>query len=271
MRYVAFLDILGFKNIINNFNGHINELGNILNSKFRAAIYAGLTEKEVDINVIEKNVQSIELSPMIDFYQFSDSIIIYTDNDDIDRLEKIIRSLNILMARSILEGFPLRGALSKGDMFIKPPIIIGEPFISAYKLEEQQEWAGIIIDNRCFTNEFEIKLLELLEQEKLLVKTYVPIKDSKSRCIFRNYRNAKITFISGIAINWPQFAGSYVYNSNDFKDKFFKYKGKSNDTLVLRKYKNTYNFFINNIGSKELPPFVYSAIMLSKATIKNQK
>ncbi|ASJ53808.1 hypothetical protein BP422_09750 [Brevibacillus formosus] len=77
LRYVAFIDILGFRNIVKQFKGRVADLGTELSNIFRAAIFAALTGENVNI---ENLPSETELPQVVKFYQFSDSVILYTDD-----------------------------------------------------------------------------------------------------------------------------------------------------------------------------------------------
>ncbi|WJQ78958.1 hypothetical protein [Brevibacillus brevis] len=47
LRYVAFIDILGFRNIVKQFKGRVADLGTELPNIFRADIFAALTGENV--------------------------------------------------------------------------------------------------------------------------------------------------------------------------------------------------------------------------------
>ncbi|WP_196793623.1 hypothetical protein [Thermoanaerobacterium thermosaccharolyticum] len=55
----------------------------------------------------------------------------------------------------------------------------------------------------------------------------------------------------------------FIYDSDDFEKRFFKYAKEPNNDIVLQKYNNTGNFFVNNRGL-----FIYSADILSRAIIR---
>ncbi len=52
----------------------------------------------------------------------------------------------MLLAQSAIRGFPLRGALTWGDLYVSGSIIVGDPLVRAYNLESRQEWSGVIVD-----------------------------------------------------------------------------------------------------------------------------
>ncbi|MGG6437971.1 hypothetical protein ABET52_19365 [Saccharococcus caldoxylosilyticus] len=229
-RYVAFIDILGFKNIVNNFNDP-KALGAQLLINFNSALAVAINEKSTSIDISQNKFPKVQ-SKEISFYQFSDSIILYSNDNKIHSLEKMVRTLNIFMAKSLLKGFPLRGALVKDSLFSNPPIIVGKSIIRAVKLESAQEWSGIVIDSSCFDNSEEKELLQFLLTKKLVCETDVPIKGKD--------RN-EIEFQKHIVINWPQFIGMYISSFTEVEQCFTKYSGKP-DKNALSKIKFTIDF-----------------------------
>lgn len=108
MKIVAFVDTLGFKQKITSINH--NQAKKIIES-FNAEIYKLWKEFSYDTD------------PTIHGQTFSDSLIIYTENDTIDSLRKILSFLNDLYKIAIIKcDLPLRGGISIGD-FDKIPAI----------------------------------------------------------------------------------------------------------------------------------------------------
>lgn len=244
-RYVAFIDILGFKGIVKSYTnkGEIEELGKKLSGIFNACIYAALTGEDTKVGESPK-----ELPDDILFYQFSDSVILYTKDDSSNLRDKMIRTLNYLLARSALEGFPLRGGLVKEELFVDPPILVGEGIIKAYELEMKQGWSGVIVDKHCYNFE-ESEDVDLAN--KLLAKALVPVKHGE-----------EIRHEKHLVINWPEFVGKRVSEKEHFKERFIKETGMPTEEKDIAKIERTLEFFEKNVGKTPLPSLVYSGVLL---------
>jgi hypothetical protein len=126
-KIVAFLDVLGFKNLIySNNTDTINDYFEFLITKFKVAI----KEKEID------------------YLMISDSIVIY-GNANKEYLNEIIQLISVLQTGLLTQGVILRGAISRGDLFVDKSnnIIVGKGLAAAYQLESTvAEFPRVIID-----------------------------------------------------------------------------------------------------------------------------
>lgn len=236
-RYVAFIDILGFKSIFNNIRNP-DDLGDQMSVILQSSIRSALLGKSVNVD------DEFDLSGIssIKVYQFSDAIVLYTEDDNDDTLEDLVITLNLLFAQSIIRGFPLRGAITYGDLYVKGSIVVGKPLIEAYQLEGRQEWSGLIVD--CDINP---QMLSQLKSEKLIVDHEVTLKDQK------NTENLIIE--EHLVINWPQYCGLRISSPEEFKRNFSRFSGELQKIEHIKKRERTLDFFKNNLGTKDLPSF----------------
>lgn len=121
--WVVFLDIYGFKAIIEN-----SDIEEILEK---------LSECNCKINTI---VSAIEPIPTI--YSLSDSIFLFYPVEipslqRISILTKCIIDLQKIMLEFIAKDFPLRGGISFGEVSFGSNYLIGKPVINAVKYEQQ--------------------------------------------------------------------------------------------------------------------------------------
>ena len=134
MKYVAFLDILGFRNRIRGLKA---EEAKDLIRAFSRTIFDIFNEK----NSNEKNSDS-----KINGYIVSDSVILYSKDDSKDSLEALIKLTREICEKEFIENSILiRGAIEKGE-FDKVPaeerldlekgLIVGEAYIKAYLVED---------------------------------------------------------------------------------------------------------------------------------------
>lgn len=134
-RFVCFLDIMGFKDMVMR-NSH-------------EKIYKMLDEFSKDRSSLETpNIPDYERDSM-KTVSFSDSIVIFTKNDSQKCLELLTFASSWLFAQAIKAGIPLKGAISHGEMSvnISRQIFFGQPLIDAYLLEEDIAFYGIVIHN----------------------------------------------------------------------------------------------------------------------------
>lgn len=135
-RFVCFLDIMGFKDMVMR-NSHEN-------------IYKMLEEFSKHRATLEsKNLPSEYEPESMKTVSFSDSIVIFTKNDSTKCLKLLTIAVSWLFGKAMEAGIPLKGAIAHGDMSVNitRQIFFGQPLIDAYLLEEDLFFYGIIIHN----------------------------------------------------------------------------------------------------------------------------
>lgn len=92
-RFVAFIDILGFKKFVGEFKDPM-DLGRELMHNFIASLHAALINSSVTIDLAKDSLPGVE-NKEISFCQFTDSIILYKNDDNLNGLDEFIRVLNL--------------------------------------------------------------------------------------------------------------------------------------------------------------------------------
>ena len=124
--YVAFLDVLGFKNMVNNSSYTCKKI---------VDIYA-LVQYRYETFFKSK----IEVQDNIKMKIMSDRICLYIMKDFPNALPYLISycvafQCDLLLATGLL----LRGGITSGDMYVKDDIIFGPALTEAYLLEEKMQ------------------------------------------------------------------------------------------------------------------------------------
>lgn len=139
--YVAFLDILGFKNLVSSKK---------IADKKKIESYFGIIE-EVTAELVRmksgKGLRSIIIS---------DSVILSvplegTMPDSIKKLRHLCVAVGKIQATLALKGIWLRGAISSGEAFFddEKSNVVGQAYVNAYLLENRQAiFPRVILDNR---------------------------------------------------------------------------------------------------------------------------
>lgn len=171
IRFVAFLDILGFKDSVMR-NTHDE-------------IYSKLTS----INKLKKAIENSNYSEkMAEYYfdsevyivNFSDSIVMFSKNDNIYNFEYFLVTVRYLIGKCIDKGIPIKGGIAYGEVSVNKSeqIYFGQPIIDAFLLEEDLNHFGIAfhnsIDKYVVDNKNEMK--KLLYYDKSVFSTKVPLK-----------------------------------------------------------------------------------------------
>lgn len=134
-RIVLFLDILGFKKIIEDSMDKENE-------------YASKTS--FLIQTLHEMIKVAELTSMDttkNVTQFSDSIVISFKEDDSKEIPKLFHNLCRLISNLLAREILCRGAISYGKLYHKENLIFGPALVDAYETESQAAlYPRIILD-----------------------------------------------------------------------------------------------------------------------------
>lgn len=208
-KYVAFLDILGFRKFVEN-NDHdtiVKKYENAFVTSVQQAVSLGRYK------IIEKDGQKTAVAALENAKVYSllvsDSAVLWTDNVSPQSFVDIIVTVRQLVLGCFYTGFPVRGAITVGsvtDQYFKSgkyhyATIIGKAFAEAVELEKKQNWSGCIIDNKgmdalCRNDTLENAdgnvVLEYIKELKWIVQYDVPLKDGeKQRMYVVDWVNAK--------------------------------------------------------------------------------
>lgn len=143
MKYVAFLDILGFKDKLKR-STHTDAKDYI--KQFSSIIY--------------NNFQNLGDKSSIRGYIFSDSLILYSLNTEIKSLLDLIKLIqNICKDEFVESGFLIRGSIAKGNFDeinvnnldnLRKGLLVGAAFIEAYALESSERVIGITLSKTVY-------------------------------------------------------------------------------------------------------------------------
>ena len=130
-RFVAFLDIMGFKDRVARNNHEV-----ILN----------------ELEVFQSNISqyvSYHQDANVQLALFSDSILIYSQNDTPESLHALADITNHIMMYAIQQErpIPLKGAIAAGRMTCNQTkqLYFGQALIDAYLLEENVKYYGVLV------------------------------------------------------------------------------------------------------------------------------
>lgn len=131
-RWVACVDLLGFRNIVQNKIDQKSDWPTI------ASLYSQVLDELTNGPASRKPVQ---------FAWFSDTFLLYTENDNPSDLAAINLCIKWFTRGLIWRYIPFRGALSCGDLlaYKEEAIFIGAALVDAYALCENQNWIGFAL------------------------------------------------------------------------------------------------------------------------------
>ena len=147
-RYVAFLDILGFKDyVLRHDIDYVYQRLQTLNG-FRP---------EDDSSDYDS-----EEGKRIKFTIFSDSIFIFSKDDNFLNLRHFLTYVKRVMRMALRAEIPLKGAVAYGDIVVdeEQNLFCGQPIIDAYMLEEDLQYMGVV-----FHHTFEVPYEKLSDSQ----------------------------------------------------------------------------------------------------------
>jgi len=209
--WVAYFDILGFKNLIHEF-------------KDRLDIFKNQYEQ-----IIETVRASNELQPdKVFIHWFSDSFIFYCSNDLKDSYACIDLEIRSFFKKALWMKWPLRGALTTGELYIDKiqNIFIGQAIIDAHEYTEKQDWIGLVITPMARSR---VEGFHVTRINDVYADYDVPIKS-------KNATNKKAEKL--LAFRFAHFPSTY----KKFEIEFKKITEKEQDPSIKKKYDNTLKF-----------------------------
>lgn len=177
-RVVAFIDILGFKNIIRESETDIKKLATIN----RVLSYLkhhedkklwGIQLMEIEEDAQKKGVSNFNISKGIECTCFSDSIVVSVLADDkfINNIvSTLIAQLSSIGRILMIEGVLFRGGITIGKLIHENGVVMGQALIDAYELETNVA-----------------KYPRIVLSDKLLGKLNYPLLSKRNRFPFHQY------------------------------------------------------------------------------------
>jgi len=164
--FVAFLDIMGYKQIVKN-NTHEKLKDIYFYDVSTVTAYNYLPQKVLRS---DGKYQPLDEAKRINVKSLmvSDSVIVWTPDDSMQSFRDILFKVNYMLVESIFKGIPMRVGVSVGpiSLFVEDDantytqmILLGKPIVDAYEISEKQNWTGCVIDKKCIEKykEYEIQ------------------------------------------------------------------------------------------------------------------
>ena len=213
-RAIAYFDILGFKEKVATLS--IDDL---------ADSYTKLIHNTENY-VYDKSSSRFLHKEICKRFIFSDSLFIIAPDDTEEGFVELFSYAWRMMQIAIAMDFPLRGAITYGDIYVEPSkgIFIGEAIVNAAVWESKQDWIGAIVDESAvdrYQTVFEGNDSLHTIYQVLLPMYSVPLKNGIEE--------------DHVVINWR----INIISEHGIKS-LFKYVG--NNESVKRKINNTLAF-----------------------------
>jgi hypothetical protein len=179
--YVAFIDVLGFRNLVMNDDEKLRKYFETIKKVFEI-----FTDQKAEIKK----------------WVFSDSVILVIEENE-DNFKTILRAIRNLQAWLAIENIWMRGALTRGDVCIdddlgEGKIIYGKGFVRAFDLEKKAIYPRVIIDPGLINvvsenkDEFLNKYSSFYKYARMEVLSHEEIKnDSDKDYIYAKFNQMK--------------------------------------------------------------------------------
>lgn len=147
LSYLAYVDILGWKNIVDQIGNDLDRFDAIVAAFDSLRLHAGQDEFVRALG----NSAPVNLPPPHHFVA-SDTIILSTV-DDAHGLFALVLRCGKLCADLLKRGFPTRGAIIRGRLYHKGQVIFGEALTSAYQMEKRStRYPRVVITEEAYSN-----------------------------------------------------------------------------------------------------------------------
>ena len=180
-RYVAFFDILGFKNWVKTEGSRkvFVYIRGFMNLMIRASMPKSVVNADMSVD--------LETS-IISYINFSDSIVFYSLDDSYEAFRSMLKVcaefMNVIICGPTRA---LRGALSHGEFYADPEnnAYVGQALIDAIELEKKQDWLGVSLHSSIEGSANFIRAQK--EFPRLIVQSLVPLKGSSNKPFCLNW------------------------------------------------------------------------------------
>jgi hypothetical protein len=129
-RFVAFLDIMGFKDMVAR-----NSLIEVYKKMAELSIYTtGISQADFSKDKIHQTM-------------FSDSIILFSKDDSNEAAYALTYAVRYIMCRAIGLKLGIKGGIAFGELTVDQgrQVYCGQPLIDAYLLEEELQYYGVVL------------------------------------------------------------------------------------------------------------------------------
>ena len=249
IKYVAFLDVLGFKNMVEK-SPH-EKLERVYQNAFILNATSSLANgKVIPVKTDQGEYVTPDLSdPLTSCLIVSDSVILWTENVSMRSFVNIFSAVGKILVSGFYTGLPMRGGIAIGDLSnlsLNPAAhdkvliqsVFGKALTKAYTIESDQQWAGCAISEECIDqyNREASRLIGTVENlatiehiisQRILLRYPVPKKNGTREDMW--------------VVNWPRFNRDLPTNQT-VVDAFAMHNKDASHPAVQTKLKNTLAF-----------------------------
>lgn len=169
-RFVAFLDVLGFGDMVENLD-HERLHRIYVNLLVSNAAHSAAQGKFKVIDTVEGQRAIADFSETrLRALVVSDSVMLHSPDDSMKSFIDICAAVGKLLVSGFYSGLPMRGGIAHGpvsDFAGGSPSgefavhgLLGLPLVRAYQAEKDFAWAGCVVDDAC-VRRYEQEVLQL--------------------------------------------------------------------------------------------------------------
>jgi len=152
-RFVAFLDIMGFKDRLTR-EGHDGTRKTLESLHLTLKDLKTKAQERINKKVVNRFLDFGSTPISIIFpVSFSDSIILISNDGSFETAKNLIFNVGSIMYEAIEHKIPMKGAIAYGEMTadIKEewPLYFGQPLIDAYELHKELKVYGVVLHHTC--------------------------------------------------------------------------------------------------------------------------
>jgi hypothetical protein len=136
-----------------------------------------------------------ETSRRIKFYNFSDSIFVFSKDDEFVSLRHFLTYVKRVMRMALRKGIPLKGAIAFGNIAVDVShnVFCGQPIIDAYILEEDLQYMGVVFHHTFEDEYFKLTDTQINRVSEWIREVPTPFKYGKRTHLNLDYRIAGST------------------------------------------------------------------------------
>ncbi len=151
-RIVAFVDVLGFKDLVNSSQNDVKVLRNITSAL--STFYEWIWQWEAD-----------GVDSSFAFTQFSDSVVLSALADTQDSFEMLLQLMLGIVDIAYSNGIIVRGGIARGKLIHDREMVVGPAMVDAYLLESSIAKYPRIVISEELKNEFDVNLQEYVDSQ----------------------------------------------------------------------------------------------------------
>jgi len=224
MKYVAFLDVLGFK----------DKLGKM--KQYEAAEFIG------NFSTAAFRQWEIENISRLKGYIVSDSFVIYSDDNSCEALEEMVRVVTNICRKEFADNsILLRGAIAKGDFekleakeisTLQKGLIVGQAYVDAYLLEGTVKSTGIVLSADVYE--------DLMNIGTYSDNLFEEIIEKKTHYVLR-YLTLDFLLVEKNLSSFVELANEAKWLPHYYNTIYFSLKQEQNDKKVYQMFFNLFD------------------------------